>query len=1060
MLVLRNIVKDYDAGDSRVRALNGISIDFRQNEFVSILGPSGCGKTTLLNIIGGLDQYTSGDLVINGVSTKRYNDADWDTYRNHSIGFVFQSYNLIPHQTVLANVELALTLSGISKRERRARAIDALRQVGLENQIKKRPNQMSGGQMQRVAIARALVNDPDILLADEPTGALDTQTSVQIMEILRKISKKKLIIMVTHNPELAKEYSTRIIRVLDGRLVSDSNPYHAKKAGGLLSPLRGIVKIGKNEVTESRRASEARHRAATKRHGKKRSMSFFTALSLSLNNLMTKKARTFMTSFAGSIGIIGIALILSVSTGVNNYIDSVQRDTLSTYPLTIQKETQDYSAMFAAMTEVKGAQNGEIDPNKIYVDDSMGSMVSAMSATTTNNLKKFKEYLDANYDKIKDSVSDVQYTYDFDLQIFTADGKTQVSPTTIFKNMGSAFSGIGEMMESMGGMSSMGFNVLSEMINNQELLDEQYELVGDGSRWPENPNEVVLVIGKNNQISKMSLYMLGVLDQSELEGIMNDLMTEGKYDTTPIEPYDLNEFLGREFLLLNTSDFYAKRDGAFYAVDDKEYPIWYDMRDGAFDQESFVTENGTKLVISGIVRPREGATATSISGALGYTKELTDYILEQNTKSEVLKQQKETPEYNVLTGLSFERIPYTRENVQELIDKVDAATMEQLYAYMTQQILQNPEFAERLQVNGKETFLGFFSLMPSDYRTELLSAMMGLAKQNDPNSQSIGKLMTLLSQFPNSVTVTEKDFIKLLPVLSTEQIMVALSGMPESQTEFNGQTITIPATKGLIELCGEEAMQAIYAGMTERLKTLTITEESFKLLLQGNFIPDDQFVQMEEMLYKLAPQTDATYDSVLKQLGDAEKASPASINFYAADFESKDTIETFIKEYNDGVDEVDQLKYTDIVGVMMSSVTTIINAISYVLIAFVAISLVVSSIMIGIITYISVLERTKEIGILRAIGASKKDIRRVFNAETLIVGFVAGFIGIAATLGFNAIINVILYHFTGLANLKAALPVTAAVVLVVISMLLTTVAGLFPSGVAAKRNPVEALRTD
>ena len=1060
MLVLRNIVKDYDTGDSRVRALDGISIDFRKNEFVSILGPSGCGKTTLLNIIGGLDQYTSGDLVINGVSTKRYNDADWDTYRNHSIGFVFQSYNLIPHQTVLANVELALTLSGISKRERRARAIDALRQVGLESQIKKRPNQMSGGQMQRVAIARALVNDPDILLADEPTGALDTQTSVQIMEILRKISKKKLIIMVTHNPELAKEYSTRIIRVLDGRLVSDSNPYHAKKEGGLLSPLCGVVKIGRSDVARSRRESQERHRRASAKHGKKRSMSFFTALSLSLNNLMTKKARTFMTSFAGSIGIIGIALILSVSTGVNNYIDSVQRDTLSTYPLTIQKETQDYSAMFAAMTEVKGAQNGEIDPNKIYVDDSMGSMVSAMSATTTNNLKKFKEYLDANYDKIKDSVSDVQYTYDFDLQIFSADGKTQVSPTTIFQNMGSAFSGIGEMMESMGGMSSMGFNVLSEMINNQALLDEQYELVGEGSHWPENPNEVVLVIDKNNQISKMTLYMLGVLDQSELEGIMNDLMTEGKYDTTPIEPYNLSDFLGKEFLLLNTSDFYAKREGAFYTVDDKEYPIWYDLRDGAFDQESFVTENGTKLVISGIVRPREGATATSISGALGYTKGLTDYILEQNTKSEVLNQQKETPNHNVLTGLSYERIPYTRENIQELIDKVDAATMEQLYAYMTQQILQNPEFAEQLQVNSKETFLGFFTLMPNDYRTELLSTMMGIAKQNDPNGQGIGTLMTLLSQFPNSVTVTEKDFIKLLPILSTEQIMVALSGMPESQTEFNGQTITIPTTKGLIELCGEEAMQAIYSGMTERLKTITITEESFALLLQGNFIPDDQFVQMEEMLYKLAPQTDATYDSVLKKLGDAEKASPASINFYAKDFESKDTIEAFIKEYNDGVDEVDQLKYTDIVGVMMSSVTTIINAISYVLIAFVAISLVVSSIMIGIITYISVLERTKEIGILRAIGASKKDIRRVFNAETLIVGFVAGFIGIAATLGFNAIINVILYHFTGLANLKASLPVVAAVVLVLISMLLTTIAGLFPSGVAAKRNPVEALRSE
>ncbi len=1053
MLVLRNIIKDYDAGESRVRALNGISIDFRKNEFVSILGPSGCGKTTLLNIIGGLDQYTSGDLVINGVSTKRYTDADWDTYRNHSIGFVFQSYNLIPHQTVLANVELALTLSGISKRERRARAIDALRQVGLENQIKKRPNQMSGGQMQRVAIARALVNDPDILLADEPTGALDTQTSVQIMEILKKISKKKLIIMVTHNPELAKEYSSRIIRVLDGRLVSDSNPYHAPKEGGIVVPRQGVVRIGKQDVRAARLADKQRMKAANGRHGKKRSMSFFTALSLSLNNLMTKKGRTFMTSFAGSIGIIGIALILSVSTGVNNYIEAVQRDTLSTYPLTIQKETQDFSAMFAAMTEVQEMQNGEIDPNKIYVDDSMGSMVSAMSATTSNNLVKFKEYLDAHYDRIKDSVSDVQYTYDFDLQIFSGDGKTQVSPTTIFDNMGSSFAGISEMMNSMGGMSSMGFNVMSEMINNQALLDEQYELVGESSHWPENANEVVLVVGKNNQISKMTLYMLGVLDQSELEQIMNDLLTEGKYDSSHMEPYDLSDFLGREFYLLNTSDFYAKREGATYTVDGKEYPIWQDLRNGVFDQESFVKENGTKLVISGIVRPREGATAASIAGAIGYTKGLTDFILEENTKSEILKQQKETPNYNVLSGLSFERVPYTRENIHELIEKVDDATMEQLYAYMTQQIRGNEEFAGQLVVNSPESLLGFFTIMPSDYRTELIGTMLGAIRASDPTGMSLAPIMSVLSRTTGNVTVTADNLLTLMPILSTEQLMLALAGMPATET----MPMAIP---GLIELCGNETMQAIYAGMTERLKTISITEESFKLLLQGNFIPDDQFAEMEEMLYKLAPQTDATYNSVLKELGDAEKASPASINFYAKDFESKDTIEAFIKEYNDGVEEVDKLKYTDIVGVMMSSVTTIVNAISYVLIAFVAISLVVSSIMIGIITYISVLERTKEIGILRAIGASKKDIRRVFNAETLIVGFVAGLIGILATLGFNLIINIILFHLTGIANLKAALPVVAAVILVLISMLLTTVAGLFPSGIAAKKNPVEALRTD
>ena len=1051
MLTLRKIIKDYDTGDSRVRALDGVSLEFRKHEFVSILGPSGCGKTTLLNIIGGLDQYTSGDLIINGVSTKRYNDADWDTYRNHSIGFVFQSYNLIPHQTVLANVELALTLSGISKRERRARAINALRQVGLENQIKKKPNQMSGGQMQRVAIARALVNDPDILLADEPTGALDTQTSVQIMEILRKISKKKLIIMVTHNPELAREYSNRIIRVIDGRVVDDSNPYTAQQAEGGKKLPSGVVKIGKAEVLAAEKARRAKQKAALKnKGGKKRSMSFFTALSLSLNNLMTKKARTFMTSFAGSIGIIGIALILSVSTGVNNYINLVQRDTLSTYPLTIQKETQDYSALFTAMTEVSELQATQTDPNKIYVDDSMGSMMSAMSATTSNNLVKFKKYLDDNYDQIKDSVSDIQYTYNFDLQIFTADGKTQVSPTTIFDNMGDAFSGIGEMINSMGGA---GFNVMSEMINNQELLDEQYELVGENSRWPQNANEVVLVVGPNNQISKMTLYMLGVLDQSELEDIMNDLMVNGVYDTTPLEPYDLDDFLGMEFLLLNTSDFYAKKENASYTVGDTSYPIWYDMREEIFDQEKFVTENGTKLTISGIVRPKEGATATSISGAIGYTKALTDFILEQNTTSDVINQQKATPDYNVLTGLKFERTVYTRENIQELIDKVDDATMEKLYAYMTQQILQNKDFADQLVVSSPESFLGFFGIMPSEYRVELLTLMLNIAQQKDPTGMSLAPIMAVLSSTTNGVTVTANNMISLMPILSTQQLMLALVGM-----EANEQMpMSVP---GLIALCGEEAMQQIYAGMTERIKTLTITEESFKLLLQGNFIPDDQFATMEEMLYSLAPQTDATYDSVLKELGAAEKASPASINFYAKDFESKDTLEAFIKEYNEGVEEADRLKYTDVVGLMMSSVSTIINAISYVLIAFVAISLVVSSIMIGIITYISVLERTKEIGILRAIGASKKDIRRVFNAETLIVGFVAGMIGILATLFFNFIINIILFELTGLASLKAALPVAAAVILVVISMFLTFIAGLFPSGFAAKRNPVEALRSE
>ena len=1040
MLTLRNIVKDYDAGTSKVRALDGVSLDFRESEFVSILGPSGCGKTTLLNIIGGLDQYTSGDLVIKGRSTKNYSDADWDTYRNHSIGFVFQSYNLIPHQTVLANVELALTLSGISPKERRARAVAALEQVGLGDQLKKKPNQMSGGQMQRVAIARALVNDPDILLADEPTGALDTQTSIQVMDILREISKSRLIIMVTHNPELANEYSNRIIRLKDGCVIDDSNPFVREEP--VEAPIAEMPSKPKKEKKPAKKA--------------KRSMSFLTALSLSLNNLMTKKARTFMTSFAGSIGIIGIALILSVSTGVNNYISLVQRDALSSYPLTITEETQDFSAMLAAMTQVNEQQNATVDPNKIYVDDSMGTMMSAMSATKNNNLVKFKAYLEQNYDQIKDSLSAIQYTYNFDLQIFTADGKTQVSPTTIFDNMGDSFAGVSDML-AMSGNSA--FNVMSEMIDNQKLLDEQYELVGEGSHWPENPNEVVLVVTRNNQISKMALYMLGVLDQSELEDIMTNLMMNGEYDTTPMEPYDMSDFIGMEFLMLNTSDFFAKREGATYTVDGVSYPIWYDMRQGAFDQEKFVTENGTPLVISGIVRPREGATAASITGAVGYTKELTNLILEMKTQSEVLHQQKATPEYNVLSGLKFERVRYTRENIHELIEKVDDATMEQLYDFMTQQILQNEEFASQLVVNSRESFLGFFAIRPAEEQAQILTTMLQIAKANDTTGYAMTPIMTVLSMSTqNKIDVTPDNLVTLMPILSTEQLMLALMGMPASGGE--GGMPAMPPVHGLIDLCGDTAMQGIYAGVTEGLKSLKITEESFTLLLQGNFIPDKDFETMEEMLYKLAPQTDATYDSVLKKLGDAEKAAPASINFYSVDFESKDKLEAFIADYNNQVEEVDKLQYTDMVGLLMSSVSTIVNAISYVLIAFVAISLVVSSIMIGIITYISVLERTKEIGILRAIGASKRDIRRVFNAETLIVGFVAGVIGIAATLLLNILVNVILYHFTDIPTLKAALPWAGALVLVVISMMLTSIAGLFPSGIAARRNPVEALRSE
>ena len=1012
MLELKDIRKQYGEGDSVVHALDGVSLKFRENEFVSILGASGCGKTTMLNIIGGLDRYTSGDLIIGGRSTKNFTDSDWDTYRNHSIGFVFQSYNLIPHQTVLSNVELALTLSGISKTERRQRAVEALNKVGLGDQLHKKPNQMSGGQMQRVAIARALVNNPDILLADEPTGALDTNTSVQIMDLLREVAKEKLVIMVTHNPDLAEQYSTRIVKLSDGRVISDTNPFD----GDL------------NEQVQQTATTEK----TAKKQTKKKTMSFPTALSLSFNNLLTKKARTILTSFAGSIGIIGIALILSLSNGIQAYIDQVQEDTLSTYPLTISKETQDITAMMTAMTQVS-EMKGEIDPNKIYVDDSMGTMMSAMSSTVSNNLEAFKKYLDEHYDEIKDSVSDIQYTYDFDLQVFTADGKTQVNPTTIFDSMGESFSSLGSLMDASG-MGGMG--VMSEMINNQALLDQQYELVGENSRWPTSPNEVVLVISKDNQISKMTLYMLGVLDQGEIEQIMKDLMTDGTYDTTPMEPYDLNDFIGMKFLLLNTSDFYEKTDEKY--PDNENYHIWKDVRDDVlnYDQSTFVTENGTELVISGIIRPRDGVTATSISGAIGYTKGLTDMILEMNTQSEVINQQKLTPDINVLTGRPFEKKVYTKENINELIRTIDSATMQSIYAAMTEQV--KDIYTKNPPVTNAETFMAFVSFMSDEELSILLEQMFAVADSNKLPMV----FMALSSQLPAEspfVIDSKEDLLTVLPLLDTKQKMTVVGA--------------------LMSITSEEALSGIYQAMNAVIMEMEVDENTFLILLQ--MMDDEQFATTQDMLYKVAPQTDATYDSTLKRLGDAEKASPASINFYAKDFESKDNIESFIKNYNNTREnEVDKLQYTDIIGVMMSSVSLIINVISYVLIAFVSISLVVSSIMIGIITYISVLERTKEIGILRSIGASKKDISRVFNAETLIVGLAAGVIGIVSTIILCLPINAIIHLLSGNYSINAVLPWVGGVALIVISMVLTLVAGLIPSKIAAKKDPVEALRTE
>lgn len=867
MLKLKGIKKDYIMGDTVVHALKGVDIEFRENEFVSILGQSGCGKTTLLNIIGGLDKYTSGDLIINGKSTKQFTDGDWDTYRNHSIGFIFQSYNLIPHQTVLSNVELALTLSGVSPEERKKRATEALCRVGLGDQLNKKPNQMSGGQMQRVAIARALVNDPDIILADEPTGALDSETSVQIMEILKEIAKEKLIIMVTHNPELARQYSTRIIRLLDGTVTDDTDPY-----------------VSENE------------RAQVKVKKKKKSMSFFTALSLSLNNLMTKKGRTFLTAFAGSIGIIGIALILSVSSGVNAYIDSIERSAMASYPLVIKESTMDTTTLLTSLMK-ENTSNGDRDKDKVYSNDIMISMMKAMtSGMTTNNLTKFMEYLKSDKSNINDYVADIKYSYKANLNTYSVI-KNPDGTVTYRKNM----SGMDELMDEigMGGvMGSMmsGSGAWQELIGDGDYIKSQYTVV-DG-RLPEKSDEIVLIVDSNNQVSDYILYMLGIRDIQEIKDYIEaakEAIKNGTENTATIEPteYTFEELYGYTFKALLDSDYY-KLDEEGKIIERTDEEIDAVLKD----------ENTLSLKIVGVIRPTDESVSGSSVGTIGYLSSLMPSLIEKSNYSDVVKAQLADKETDLFTGNKFSSKKFTLEDAEMLRTEIPA---------------KFPEYA------------------------------------------------AIISTF-------------------TDEKLVGIAN--ESLT------------------------------------------------------------------------TKATYESNLEKLGYVDMSKPSSISIYPKDFDAKDEISNIISEYNKKQSEEDKISYTDTVAILMNSVTTIVNVVSYVLIAFVAISLVVSSIMIGIITYISVLERTKEIGILRAIGASKRDISRVFNAETIIIGFTAGVIGILVTLLLNGVINIILHALTGVMSLNAILPFGGAVILVAISVALTLIAGLIPSGIASKKDPVIALRTE
>lgn len=895
MLELNDIKKDYVSGSTTVSALKGINLRFRDCEFVSILGQSGCGKTTMLNIIGGLDKYTSGDLKINGVSTKNYKDRDWDFYRNNSIGFVFQSYNLIPHQTVLSNVELALTLSGVSKTERKRRAIEALEKVGLGEQIHKKPNQMSGGQMQRVAIARALVNNPDILLADEPTGALDTETSIQIMELLKEISKDRLIIMVTHNPELAKDYSTRIVRLLDGVITDDSDSYSLEDMEADIKA-KEAVKV---------KASEKKNKKSGKKQ--KTSMSFFTALSLSFNNLMTKKTRTILTAFAGSIGIIGIAMILSISNGIQLYIDRVQRDTLSSYPITLQAESIDISSMVTSMTGNSDSAEHE-DKSKIYSNDIMGDMINTMvKEVKSNNLSEFKKYIENGGSDIKSNVSDIQYSYDVPLNIYmkdTSNGVEQLNPSTMFDSIyGEGATSTSSAMSSGMGMGMFSnSSVWNQLLGNQQVLDEQYDVLA--GHWPENFNEVVLVTDKNNEVDDYTLYSLGLKDSEEVRTLFKKMMVGESYETEKDISYTFDEILDTEFKLVMPTDMYKYNDvtGTWddYSKDDKYM--------------TNVVNNGTDIKVCGIIRPNDDAVSTSISSGIGYTAKLTEYIIDEVKNSEIAKAQLADTSVDVFTGVPFDN------------DRNTEITMDDVNAYMA--------------------------------------------------------------------------------TLSPEE---------------------------------SAQMQAMTSGMS-----------------------DDQILQLFSASLK-ARTTDATLDSNKSKLGITDLDTPSQIDIYATDFDSKEKVQNIIKDYNksqqdDGKEE-NVINYTDYVGIMMSSVSTIINAISYVLIAFVAISLIVSSIMIGIITYISVLERTKEIGVLRSIGASKKDVSRIFNAETLIEGFVSGALGIVVTLLLCIPANALIKHLTDISNV-AQLPVAGGVILIIISMFLTFIAGLIPAKLAAKKDPVVALRSE
>ena len=1052
MLEIKNITKVYETDGFRQKALDNVSVNFRKCEFAAILGPSGSGKTTFLNIIGGLDHYTEGDLEINEISTKKFKDSDWDSYRNHRIGFVFQSYNLIGHQSVLRNVQLALTLSGISKKESMDRAKKALIDVGLEEHMYKRPNQLSGGQMQRVAIARALVNNPEILLADEPTGALDSTTSVQIMDLLKKIAKNKLVIMVTHNPDLAKKYSNRIINLKDGKIVSDTNPYDGK------------INTKEDNVI-------------SKDKSKKTKMSFLTALSLSFNNLMTKKGRTVLVAFAGSIGIIGISLILALSNGFQSYIDKIQEDTLTSYPLNIMQESTDITGTLLSMT-AKSDNEGEKEV--VTERQSITSMLKNISA---NDLKSFKNYLDTNYSKVKNDLAAIKNTYSVSPLIYTIDGSRKIAKLNPSDFINS-FYGNG-MMESLSNYTS----IFNQMVDNTEMLSESYEVVK--GQWPKNYDEVAIVLRDKNTIPDLLVYALGYRDTNELKNIINSIMTGGTVNVSDDEPmkFTYDDFLNRELKLIMPTDFY-------------KYNSKYDLYEDMSDDEDYVKElysKATKIKVVGIICPKEGITTMALTPGVIYTEALVDHIINYSKKTEIVKKQLENDEIDVISGNKFDSddnkldlnfrdlVDVDNKKIEEAFDvKIDQNALENQTknhmkeisssittnidpAYDTfnntlKEMMDNLEFEETIETNNIDTIANnaieksnkSLTLMENDYVvpvTNLKSAYSGILK---------GLIMTYITEYvkldptkttdsKNPIAVYNEEMMNTLKegYLNSAPILGTLNTMAKAMTEakMNKEILTKVG-----ELTGNITNAFANAFSVDSSKIA----DAFKLKMNEE--------QITRIITSMMSDTEVNAKTNLISLGYQDKEEPTFISFYFNSFDGKEHFMKFIDDYNkemeDQNDKDKVINYTDTTGILMDSVKTIVNAVSYVLIGFVSISLVVSSIMIGIITYISVFERTKEIGILRAIGASKRNISSIFNAETFIVGLLSGLFGIGISYLLIPIINVVIHNYTGNIPLSAVLYINNALLLVVLSIVLTLIGGLIPSRSASKKDPVEALRSE